>query len=114
MENKTKQTRNEALKALLENTNLDLLDYKDFETAEELIENMRTQISEDEVIYYSKAMEYLMENDNSLTESLAIAHELGYTADNINSELLATLLMQRNLEEELSGIEADINAIYND
>jgi len=31
-----------------------------------------------DVIYYSTAMEYLMERDPSLRESLEIAHEFGY------------------------------------
>ena len=60
--------------------------------AETLIDHMRTEISEDEIIYYSNAMKYLSENDNSLRESMEIADELGYKPKNINSELLATLL----------------------
>ena len=111
MENKT-MTRNEELKKLLENTNLDCLDYQDFETAEELIDNMRTQISEDEVIYYSNAMEYLSRNDASLKDSIEIALEFGYELKDINSELLATLLNQKLLDEELSGIENRIKDIY--
>ena len=45
----------------------------------------------EEVIYYSSAIRYLKENDPSLTESLEIATEYGYTTENINSELLASL-----------------------
>ena len=44
-----------------------------------------------EIIYYYKAIEYLKENDFSLCESLEIANEYGYTLENINSELLASL-----------------------
>ena len=82
------------------------------EDADDLIQYLREQISEEEVIYYDRAMEYLIEHDSSLTESLSIAHDLGYTADNINSELLATLLQQQNLQEELSGLENEIRSIY--
>ncbi len=44
-----------------------------------------------EIIYYYKAIEYLKENDFSLHHSLEIAKEYGYTIENINSELLASL-----------------------
>ena len=114
MEKTITDTRNDALKKLLENTNLDCLDYQDFETAEALIDNIRTQISEDEIIYYSNAMEYLLRNDASLKDSIDIALEFGYELKDINSELLATLLNRKLMDEELSRIEADINEIYNE
>ena len=65
-----------------------------------------------EVIYYASAMEYLMENDNSLRESLEIAHELGYTADKINSELLASLLKSQNERENFAKLESEINDFF--
>ena len=65
-----------------------------------------------EVIYYASAMEYLMENDNSLRESLEIAHELGYTADKINSELLASLLKSQNERENFTELESEINDFF--
>lgn len=45
-----------------------------------------------EIIYYSEAMKYLTLHDTSLTDSLQIANELGYAVENLNSELLASLL----------------------
>lgn len=105
-------TINKKLKELFKDTGLEYYQYEDFDSAEELIENMRTEISEDEVIYYSNAMKYLSENDNSLQESMALADELGYSPKDINSELLATLLQQQNLNEELSGLIGDIEGIY--
>ncbi len=107
------QTINSALKELFKDTSFECYQFEDFDTAEELIDAMREEISQDEVIYYSNAMKYLSENDASLTESLSLAHELGYTADNINSELLATLLQQQNLNEELSELTSEIESIYN-
>ena len=65
-----------------------------------------------EVIYYASAMEYLMENDKSLRESLEIAHELGYTADKINSELLASLLKSQNERENFAELESEINDFF--
>lgn len=53
-----------------------------------------------EIIYYSIAMEYLKEYDNSLKESLTIASEYGFKPENLNSETLASLLASRNLEND--------------
>jgi phosphoenolpyruvate carboxylase len=65
-----------------------------------------------EIIYYTTAMEYLMERDPSLRESLEIAHEYGYTADNINSELLASLLASRECREEFMSYEDEITEFF--
>ena len=58
-----------------------------------------------EIIYYHKALAYLMENDASLVESLSLAEDFGLTPSNLNSETLATIhyqdaLMQTITEEE--------------
>jgi hypothetical protein len=66
-----------------------------------------------EVIYYHKAMIYLAENDASLSESLEIADELGYNVKDINSELLATLLMQQKETELFYEMRNDIEKIIN-
>ena len=66
-----------------------------------------------EVIYYYKAMIYLSENDASLSESLEIADELGYNVKDINSELLATLLMQQKETELFYEMRNDIEKIIN-
>ena len=93
MENTTKQITVDAkLKELFKNTGFECYQFEGFMDAETLIDHIRTEISEDEIIYYSNAMKYLSENDNSLRESMEIADELGYKPKNINSELLATLL----------------------
>ena len=44
-----------------------------------------------EIIYYSRAIEYLSENDPSLQESLNLAAELCYSPENLSSEILASL-----------------------
>ena len=68
-----------------------------------------------DIIYYHKAMKYLQENDPSLTESLNIANELGYSinSSNLNSELLASLLASQKAEEELYEYETQINELLN-
>jgi hypothetical protein len=89
----------------------DLEEPKDFES---YFEELEESVQGIECIYYSRAMKYLSENDNSLTESLEIAHDMGYDAININSELLATLLMQRNEIEALYDAKDDLEYLYED
>ena len=61
---------------------------------------------EQEIIYYSKAMDYLMENDASLKDSLAIATEYGIDdPSKLNSEYLATIHYQDALINSIG--EAD-------
>jgi hypothetical protein len=80
---------------------------------EDYIERLRDGINENEVIYYNKAMKFLSEEDNSLTEAMELATEYGYTTENINSELLATLLLQYRMNEQLSELYNDIENAFN-
>jgi len=97
--------------------NLDIMYHVDadevnsFDDVYEAIENDRG--FEVEIIYYRNAMEYLMERDTSLRESLEIAHEFGYTTDNLNSELLASLLASRECREEFMSYEDEITEFFN-
>lgn len=61
-----------------------------------------------EIIYYSRAMEYLSENDSSLTESLTLAADMGYSPTDINSELLATLLASENTRKDWYEAENEV------
>jgi hypothetical protein len=74
---------------------------EDFDTLNELRNELEELIQQDEVIYYHNAMKYLSENDPSLTESMEIAKEFGYTTDKLNSEFLATILKQKKQFELL-------------
>jgi intracellular sulfur oxidation DsrE/DsrF family protein len=97
--------------------NLDIMYHVDsdevnsFDDVYEAIDNERG--FEVEIIYYTNAMEYLMERDPSLRESLEIAHEYGYTTDNINSELLASLLASKECREEFMEYENMITEFFN-
>ena len=119
------KTRNERLKELFNGYDnlrgwIDLNDYvfenNVFDTEEDLREYLVDRIREQEVIYYSTAMDYLKDNDNSLRTSLEIAYNYGYELKNINSELLATLLLQEDLMEDLVNFiyEIEKQNIFND
>ena len=68
---------------------------------------------QEEIIYYYEAMKYLSREDASLSQSLEIASEYGYTTENLNSELLATLLYQQNLTNQWYEISEQIEQIFN-
>ena len=89
----------------------DFEDAKDFERYFEELEEATYQI---ECIYYSNAIKYLTENDPSFNESLGIASEMGYEVENLNSELLATLLMQRKELEALYEAKDDLEDLYDE
>ena len=97
--------------------NLDIMYHVDadevnsFDDVYEAIDNDRG--FEVEVIYYTTAMEYLMERDSSLRESLEIAEEYGYTPSNITSEVLASLLASKECREEFMSYEDEITEFFN-
>ena len=68
-----------------------------------------------EIIYYYKAIEYLQDNDSSLCESLEIATEFGYTTENLNSELLASLhASQQRMDKFWQDVGPELDKITND
>lgn len=77
---------------------------EDCEDIEEVREAVIQMIQEEEIIYYSNAIEFLKEEDQSLRESLDLAQEYGYSIENINSELLATLLSQSRMMDEVEDL----------
>ena len=104
----TPQTKEERKEAILEQIKKIIFDNCDVEiwaddldgindTDDLYNDSVERAISEQtEIIYYSRAIEYLSENDPSLTESLAIALEFGYGPEDLNSERLASLLNYQN------------------
>jgi hypothetical protein len=64
-----------------------------------------------EIIYYREAMDYLMEHDLTLTDSLEIAEEMGYKPRDLNCCTLATLLATRNNECGLYRLRDEIEEI---
>lgn len=113
---KTTKQQDERIKDLFDNTNFLIeLDYEyliyNLEDLNDLENDFYQMISEHEMIYYSKCMNFLKEYDNSLCESLIIAEELGYTPKNLTSEILATLLIQRFMNDEVSEIIDELKEI---
>lgn len=119
----TTETKYELLTTLIDDiTGIYLPDYmQDDELDYEVINNAYDleQFLEEkgafniEIIYYSKAMEYLIENDISLRDSLEIASEYGYDLENLNSETLASLHASHTARNYFWRIEKDINNILN-
>ena len=65
-----------------------------------------------DVIYYSNAIDYLRKYDPSLRKSLAIAYDMGFTVDNLNSEVLANLLKTENVKNDFYSLKDDINNFF--
>ena len=96
---------------------IDLLDYINGENVNSF-DDIFQQVEEQggfnvEIIYYYKAMEYLMENDTSLQNSMQLAADFGYSPEDINSELLASLLASQYTMEELYKCEHEITEFFN-
>ena len=103
------------------NTEIDVLNYVDvdnidlsnpFDSICEMIEDNNG--FDVEIIYYSNAIEFLAEHDASLQESLEIASGYGYEANNLNSEILASLLASQNARTEFYELESEINDFFED
>ena len=121
---KTKTTEAETKLNLLDDLFNDYLDdicvsdyldddeIQDINDAEELYEELNNSDAFNiEIIYYSRAMDYLSENDFSLSESIDIAVEFGYSLEDINSELLASLHASQKARDNFWNISTQIEAI---
>ena len=86
--------------------------YKE-DTFTDFCDKVNDAIMSEEVIYYYEAMKYLTREDTSLSDSLEIASEYGYTTEQLSSELLATLLYQQKLTEQWYEIEEQVEELFN-
>ena len=116
------KTETEIKLNLLENLyieNINIVDFIAYDTRIEDIKNADDLYNElnnhhafnIDIIYYYEAMEYLAENDNSLSESIDIAVEHGYSLENINSELLASIHASEKARNDFWKCKDDINEI---
>ena len=91
---------------------LDYNDIEDINNSDDLIELIEDNNGFDiDIIYYNRAMKYLSENDFSLSESIQIAVDMGYSLENINSELLASLHASQKASEDFHDITDEIDNI---
>ena len=101
------------------NTEMDVLNCIDIDNIdhEDAFESIVDMINDNngfniDIIYYSKAIEFLSKNDPSLNESLSLAHDMGFTVDNLNSEVLASLLKTENVKNDFYELEDEINDFF--
>ena len=115
MENKYKECVYQVIEMLkdidieLDDQYITLAEIADVDELEECLqENGHFDV---EIIYYYKAIEYLKENDSSLRDSLQLANKMGFTIDNLNSKLLASLLASENIRNEFNEIRNELESI---
>ena len=87
--------------------------YCDEDDFDEFNDKVLESISYEDIIYYSEAIKYLAREDASLSDSLGIASECGYETEQLNSELLATLLYQQRLNEQWREISEQVEELFN-
>ena len=116
---KTIKQKKDFFNKISENLDIELMDYfqedelQDILNFDEVVEILEEHSAFDvEIIYYYKAMEYLMENDTGLNESMRIADEHGYEVKSLNSELLASLLASENAREEFYELRDKIEEFF--
>jgi hypothetical protein len=119
METTLKNKIEEFLKSL-NIDNLEIMDYIDIEEIDlnNAFESICEQLDDSgsfniEIIYYSNAIDYLSIYDMSLSESLSLAFDMGYTLENVNSEILASLLASQNVKNDFYEKETEIDSFFN-
>lgn len=81
-----------------------------FDTIEKTLEH--SGYFDVEIIYFTTAIEFLSENDNSLKDSLSLAEDMGFTPKSLNSEILASILASNMLRETFFKYEDRINKLF--
>lgn len=100
-------------------TEIDVLNYVDIDNIDpDDPFNSICQMIEDnggfdvEIFYHSRAIEFLAKNDPSLQISLGIASGYGFEVQNLNSEILASILASELAREEFYELEDEINYFF--
>ena len=103
------------------NTEVDILNCVDIEDIDldDAFDSILEMIEDNngfeiEVIYYSRAIEYLTNNDASLTTSLELADNAGFDLKSLNSEILASLLASENARESFYECRDEIEDFFKD
>ena len=91
---------------------LKTLDYYTGQSVDDFIKTIRKVINNQQITYTGVAIEYLYQHDMSLEKSLEIAIKRGFSMKSLDSEVLATLLYQQDLRQQLAAIEIFIKDIF--
>ncbi len=91
-------------KEFISQLDIEYIQCEEEDSLDDFRDAVEEMICEFEVIYHAVAIQILADEDPSLLESIALAQEFGFTIENINSELLATLITQSQMREELSEV----------
>src|SRR5690554_6365710 len=81
-----------------------------FDTIEKTLEH--SGYFDVEIIYFTTAIEFLSENDNSLKDSLSLAEDMGFTLKSSNSVMLASILASNLLTATFFKYEDRINKLF--
>jgi len=117
---KTQTTKLDRLKAFLNTLDCEHVDLAYFADENQTsFDELQTAIEEGngfdvEIIYYSRAIEYLKENDPSLKSSLEIASQMGYSIDSLSSEILASLHASEEARTDFNDLENEITAFFDE
>tara|TARA_R110002020_G_C15717604_1_gene722644 strand:+ start:123 stop:506 length:384 start_codon:yes stop_codon:yes gene_type:complete len=105
------------------NTGIDLTDYLDALELDDFnlisVDDLWSELDDKgafdvDIIYYNRAMNYLLENDFSLSESIELAVDMGYELKNINSETLASLHASQKIRNDFWNISTQIDEILSE
>lgn len=101
------------------NTNIDILHYIDVEDIDQndpyvdIVELLTGFFGFDVDVCEHNAMSYLMEHDNSLQKSIEIANSQLYELEDLNSEILASLLATHENKMAFGYLEEEITEFFN-
>ena len=78
--------------------------YRDEQSSFDTYDKAIEWCNEQEIIYYGVAMNYLIDYDCSLVDSIASAHDMGLSLENITSETLANIHYQDSLINSIKEV----------
>jgi len=95
---------------------LDEWDLDDVRDADDLRDkHLERAVNESsDIIYYSRAIEFLSEHDASLRQSLELASEFGYSLEDLNSEKLASILNYQENVDAYYNNKSEINDLLDE
>ncbi len=115
-----KHFRNEAFNYLSDFISGEFIYEMDQKDPEKCFEDIYEELSRDygffdiDIKYDDEANKYLNDNDESFRQSLQLAHDRGYEAKNLNSVILANILLNHNAIETFYSLRDQIIEFFKD